>query len=131
MPPEPEAQIRFLVNLQRLLGEGQFVATYKYALLLALADISVEEGDDSGSTLRIPTRDIAEKFVKYYWRQSVPYATGMKAQVLQQNTGRQAKIIRTLENAHVQYGDSMATVLQNKSVASESSKTGISPNSHC
>jgi hypothetical protein len=100
MPPEPEAQIRFLVNLQRLLAEGQFVATYKYALLLALADISVEDGDDSGSALRIPTRDIAEKFVKYYWRQSVPYATGMKAQVLQQNTGKQAKIIRTLKDAH-------------------------------
>jgi hypothetical protein len=45
--PETE-QIRFLLNLQRLLTDGQFTATYKYALLMALADLSVEHGDDSG-----------------------------------------------------------------------------------
>jgi hypothetical protein len=35
VPPAPEEQIQFLVNLQRLLDEGSFVASYKYALLLA------------------------------------------------------------------------------------------------
>lgn len=39
--PENE-QIRFLLNIQRLLTEGQFTATYKFALLSALADLSVE-----------------------------------------------------------------------------------------
>ena len=48
MPPSSDEQIKFLVNLQRLLDEGQFVASYKFALLLALADLSVEHGDDSG-----------------------------------------------------------------------------------
>lgn len=33
--PTAEQQLKFLTNLQRLLSEGQFVATYKYALLLA------------------------------------------------------------------------------------------------
>jgi hypothetical protein len=117
LPPEPEAQIKFLVNLQRLLAEGQFVATYKYALLIALADISIEKGDDSGSALRVPTWDIAEKFVNYYWRQSVPYAAGVRAQVLQQNTGKQAKVIRVLEQARLRHGDSVAMVLQKKAAA--------------
>jgi hypothetical protein len=36
-PPIPEQQIAFLSNLQRLLDEGQFVASYKFALLLFLA----------------------------------------------------------------------------------------------
>ena len=49
--PTAEEQLKFLTNLQRLLAEGQFVATYKYALLLALADIAVESGDDSGNPL--------------------------------------------------------------------------------
>ena len=40
--PTAEQQLKFLTNLQRLLAEGQFVATYKYALLLALADIAIE-----------------------------------------------------------------------------------------
>lgn len=35
--PTPEKQVAFLANLQRLLGEGSFVATYKLALLLALS----------------------------------------------------------------------------------------------
>ena len=39
MTPSPEQQIKFLVNLQRLLDEGLFVASYKFALLLALADL--------------------------------------------------------------------------------------------
>ena len=34
---EPSDQIKFLTNLQRLLAEGSFTATYKYALLSALA----------------------------------------------------------------------------------------------
>ena len=37
--PTPERQIEFLTNLQQLLSEGLFVATYKYALLMALADM--------------------------------------------------------------------------------------------
>ncbi len=32
-PPAPAEQIRFLTNLQRLLAEGLFTATYKYALI--------------------------------------------------------------------------------------------------
>lgn len=43
-PPTAEDQVKFLMNLQRFLAEGHFVATYKYALLLALADISIESG---------------------------------------------------------------------------------------
>ena len=44
--PTPSAQVAFLRELQRLLDEGQFTATYKFALLLALADLAVERGDE-------------------------------------------------------------------------------------
>jgi hypothetical protein len=44
MVPTAEDQVRFLLNIQRLLLEGLFTATYKYALLLALGDLSVELG---------------------------------------------------------------------------------------
>jgi hypothetical protein len=69
--PVAEPQVRFLVNVQRLLDEGSFVATYKFALLLALADIAVESGNDTGEPFAISTKQIAEKFVQYYWRQVV------------------------------------------------------------
>jgi hypothetical protein len=37
MHPSPETQIQFMVNIQRPLDEGLFTASYKFALLLALA----------------------------------------------------------------------------------------------
>src|ERR1700738_2246052 len=50
---EPQQQLEFLSKIQRLLGEGQFTATYKYALLLAIADICVEDGEDSAAPFEI------------------------------------------------------------------------------
>ncbi len=93
--PTPEFQIQFLSNVQRLLSDGQFVATYKFALLLALADICVEGGEDTDATLTIHTRKIAEKFIQYYWRQSKPY---LGQGVLRQNTGREAGVVRLLRD---------------------------------
>ena len=63
MQPTADEQIAFLVKLQRLLDEGLFVASYKFALLLALADLSVENGDDSGAALVLSVEMIAEKFI--------------------------------------------------------------------
>jgi hypothetical protein len=123
MAPSPENQIKFLVNLQRLLAEGLFVATYEYALLLALADPSVEKGDDSGTALTISTRAIAEKFVAYYWRQSAPFVAGSGARVLQQNTGKQAKVVRVLEDARGRYGGTLAIATHQPSVDSQISWT--------
>lgn len=115
--PNAERQLQFLTNLQRLLAEGQFVATYKYALLLALADIAVESGDDSGSALTIPTRQIAEKFIQYYWRQVVPYVSRTDptaGQVLRQNTGGQAAIIRQVLQARRKFDDSLVDARRDK-----------------
>src|SRR5215475_8994153 len=107
MCPTPEEQIQFLVNLQRLLDEGLFVASYKFALLLALADLSVETGDDSGATLPINTEAIAEKFVQYYWRQAVPYPALAQTRVLKQNTGQQAAILNKLMRSRAAHGNSI------------------------
>jgi hypothetical protein len=50
-PPTAADQVAFLGQIERLLSEGQFVATYKYALLVAIADLSVQHGRDDGSEL--------------------------------------------------------------------------------
>jgi hypothetical protein len=94
--PTADEQIRFLVNLQRLLDEGSFVASYKFALLLALADLSIEHGTDTGAPLPLDTGAIAEKFIQYYWRQAVPYPSPTKPKILQQNTGSQAAIVNAV-----------------------------------
>ncbi len=108
-PPNEREQLVFLTNLQRLLSEGQFVATYKYALLLALTDIAVELGDDSGRQLTICTSHIAEKFVQYYWQQTSPYPVAQNQgnsadeTKLRQNTGRPAVILSRISSARAKY----------------------------
>lgn len=102
-PPAPEEQIQFLTNLQRILSEGSFVATYKYALLLAIADLCLEKGDDTGDGLTISTREVAEKYVQYYWPQCRPY----RSAVLKQNTGKQPEVLRHLEAAVAQFEGSL------------------------
>src|SRR5579859_1984461 len=99
MPPSSDEQIAFLVNIQRLLEEGAFVATYKFALLLALADLSIEQGNDSGAPLKLATKDLAEKFVQFYWRQVAPFAASSESSILQQNTGRQAAVVNLVLEA--------------------------------
>jgi hypothetical protein len=93
--PSPEKQVQFLRNVQRLLAEGSFVASYKFALLHALADLAVLKGEDSGAPLELTTREIAAKFIELYWRQCRPFQVGgaTAGLVLQQNTGSQAAII--------------------------------------
>jgi len=114
-PPSPEAQVRFLSQLQRLLSDGGRSASYKYALLLAIADISVEKGDDSGAPLRISTRELAERFIRYYWRQAVPYAPlGGEGVVLKQNTDRQAAVVNAVVEAHAVFEGSLAAATRDR-----------------
>lgn len=96
--PTPEDQIRFLRNIQRLLSEGQFVASYKFALLLAIADLAVTKGDGSGAPLDLQTSELAQKFVEHYWQQCRPFEIGGQStgSILRQNTGKQAAVINKI-----------------------------------
>jgi len=96
----------FLRDLQRLLDEGQFTATYKFALLLGLADLAVERGDDSGAPLQVPVSLIAERFVALYWGHARPFpgsSGGSAAATLSQNLGQNIAILRALNEVQRQY----------------------------
>jgi hypothetical protein len=117
--PSPGDQVAFLRQLQRVLEEGSFVATYKYALLHTIADLCVTSGDDSGAPLTLSTRQIAERFVELYWRQVLPFPAGEATDVLSQNTGRQAAIVLRVREARESYGGSLSR-LKNRPVEWES-----------
>jgi 5-methylcytosine-specific restriction endonuclease McrA len=106
-------KVEFLLNIQRLLNEGSFVATYKYALLMALADLSIERGDGEKASV-ISTRQIAEKFVEYYWRQTNPFVSRKReeAEILKQNTGQQAAILNLITRARMEANGSLARAKQ-------------------
>jgi hypothetical protein len=60
--PTAEERVAFLGKVERILSEGQYVATYKYALLLAIADLAIKHGRDDGGELDLPIRAIAGEF---------------------------------------------------------------------
>lgn len=98
-PPSADAQLTFLSKLQRLFAEGDFTATYKYALLISLADLAVELGADDGRELNLTTRQLGERFIQLYWRQAMPYGKGHDDAVpgvLVQNHGTQAAVISAI-----------------------------------
>jgi 5-methylcytosine-specific restriction endonuclease McrA len=85
-----ESHVGVVLQLQRLLEEGEFTATYKFALLKSLADLCLELTPAPDETLTLTVRAISERFIEYYWRQSLPYR---HQAVLQQNPRRQAYVI--------------------------------------
>src|SRR5690606_15921262 len=111
--PSAEEQVRFLTNIQRLLTDGDFVATYKYALLKALSDIALErKGIESGAPLSISTTEIAEKFIAYYWHHAVPY----QGQLLHQNSNRNkpAFVVTKISEARAEWGQTIAAAKHHK-----------------
>ena len=92
-------ELDFLNKLQRILNEGLFVASYKYALILSLAELSVESAPGPDGSLVLPLRAISERFIALYWRQSAPFANGA---LLSQSSGRQASAITRLSGFRAQ-----------------------------
>lgn len=103
--PTPKDQVEFLRNIQRVLEEGQFVASYKFALLRALADLAVQKGDDSGGELELTVAEIGERFIELYWRQARPFSGpgAGEGAILRQSTQSTASILRCVAGA---YGES-------------------------
>lgn len=115
LPPTAEGQLAFLRSLQRLLDEGSFTSSYKFALLHAIADLCLIRGDDSGAELVLSTAEIAEQFVRLYWPQAIPYPAGDNERILSQNTGRQALVVRELAERHNRYEGSLVELERSRS----------------
>jgi 5-methylcytosine-specific restriction endonuclease McrA len=90
--------IGFAEQVLELLEEGRYTATYKYAVLLALLDLSLEHTKRTGAPPEMfTTYEVARKIVEIYWRQVSPFLAGKRATVLVQNTRGQAEIVRLIE----------------------------------
>jgi len=103
-PPEDRAQLEFLQSVQRIFEEGEFAATCKFALLVALVELAIERGEDSGAPLELPIEAIAEKFIEQYWPHAAPYSAHPGAPiVLLQSTGRQAEVLGRIATLREQF----------------------------
>lgn len=94
---EALAAITFAEKLLALLDQGAFTSTYKFAVLLGLMDLVVEQADKSGQlATMITTRQLAGKVIEVYWAHTVDYSP-LNA-VPKQNTHGQAEIISKIED---------------------------------
>lgn len=98
----PKQQISFLRDLQTILDGGQFVASYKFALLMSLAEISIESQSAQDEILRITLDQLSERFIEIYWRQAAPFRGH---ETLWQTTGTQAVIISMITRARAGYSN--------------------------
>lgn len=92
-------QLDFIAYIQRMLAEGDFSATYKFALLHAIADVCVEHPlQQPDSELVITLDELVDKLIMLYWHHAVPFAADSNgdAALLKQNAGRQSKVISVL-----------------------------------
>lgn len=96
--PSAETQLQFLGKLQRLFSEGDFTATYKFALLISLADLAVELGNDTSQELVLTNRQLGARFISLYWKHCLPYGNRNSngAAILIQNHGAQAAVVSVI-----------------------------------
>jgi 5-methylcytosine-specific restriction endonuclease McrA len=75
-------------RIQQILGEGNFVATYKYAVLLAMVDLCSGRVDPDGNApASVTTLELAERVAELYWPQSRLFDGGDgSTRVLRQNS---------------------------------------------
>lgn len=99
--PSAQIQLQFLTDIQQLLQLAETTSTYKYALLLSITRLAIEQGEASGNALTLKIEDIAEKFIELYWNQARPFHFNNEhALILNQNSGSaQAKVISLIIEA--------------------------------
>jgi len=96
MTPRPLDTVGFAERVLTLLDLGNFTATYKYAVMLALMDLCLEGTSRSGTPpLQLTTRQLALKVLELYWPQARPIDPG-KRRILLQNRGGQARILNRI-----------------------------------
>ncbi|ALO47620.1 HNH endonuclease [Pseudohongiella spirulinae] len=98
-----KAQLAFLEKIQRLFDEGEFTATYKFALMLTLTELAIERGTDDDAQLALPLDIVAERFMLLYWRQASTFGRATednKHGLLIQNLGKQAAVINRIRDIY-------------------------------
>ena len=100
--------LAFAEKMLGLLRDGSFTATYKYAVILGLMDLSLEQSGRSGAApSMVTTRQLAEKVVELYWTHTLPFE---RDTVLKQNSRGQVKILNLIDEFRTKHpGASGAT----------------------
>ena len=95
--PSADFQLNFLRRIQWLLESSSYTSTYKFALLMAMTNLSIESAISDNSECIMSYEELAEQFVQLYWTQTLPFSHQDDDSVLKQsNAGGQAKVITSI-----------------------------------
>jgi hypothetical protein len=95
--PDQLGAIAFAEKVLELLDEGRRTATYKFAVLLALIDLCLEQTQAAGAPPDVlTTHQVADKIVEIYWPHTLPFGVPSPPRVLRQNTMGQAEIVSAI-----------------------------------
>ncbi|GAA0804895.1 HNH endonuclease [Psychrobacter piscatorii] len=95
--PTAEFQLNFLRRIQWLLESSSYTSTYKFALLMAMVNLSIESGINDDSEHSISYEQLADQFIQLYWTQALPYSDQSSDSVLRQSsTTGQASVINSI-----------------------------------
>ncbi|MGE0621463.1 MAG: HNH endonuclease [Pseudomonadales bacterium] len=103
MTARTDGAIAFAEKLLDVLDRGMFTATYKYAVLLGLLDLVIENMSLNGEPPgEVTTLQLADKVLASYWNHTLPYDASLDAAAgLRQNRGKpgsQAEILTRIEH---------------------------------
>ena len=85
--------------------EGNFSATYKYAVFTAILDLCIEKASKHGVPPEtLTTRQLAERVLALYWSHVTPYE-GVGTLRQGGGPGQQATIVRLMQVARARWGD--------------------------
>ncbi|WP_227681762.1 hypothetical protein [Psychrobacter glacincola] len=92
--PSADFQLNFLRRIQWLLESSSYTSTYKFALLMATANLAIESGVSDNSECSISYEELAEQFVQLYWTQTLPFSDQDDDSVLKQsNAGVKLRLL--------------------------------------
>ena len=97
--PTADFQLNFLRRIQWLLESSSYTSTYKFALLIATANLAIESGVNDDRECSISYQQLAEQFIQLYWAQALPFSDQSSDSVLRQSsTTGQASVINSILN---------------------------------
>ena len=106
-----QGALAFAEQLLSLLGEGSFTATYKYAVILGLMDLCLEQSTRTGAApTMVTTRQLARKVLELYWSHTLPFR---EESILRQNSGGQASVLKEIAEFRKRHARDVSATLHN------------------
>ncbi|MBI3784820.1 MAG: HIT domain-containing protein [Deltaproteobacteria bacterium] len=94
--PIDQTVVAFGERMLQLLDQTRRTATYKFAVLLGLIDLCLEQSSAGGEVTAISTRDLAEKVLELYWPHTAAFAGNEGLIVLRQISGGNAEMLAAI-----------------------------------